>query len=157
MIIKNHPVLLLSFLILLPTTAWSNHQAVISDAWIADAPPVSKIRAAYLRLENTGDHPISIKSFTSQDFDRIELHKTIVADGIVKMEKINKLVIEKGQHIMFKPGGYHLMLFNPKRKLKKGDKVKLQITLRDNNTTEFVATVLKRGEHKQMDHEHHHH
>lgn len=46
-------------------TSQANHQATVKDAWIADAPPVAKIRAGYLHLHNNGAHTISIKGFSS--------------------------------------------------------------------------------------------
>lgn len=157
MTIKKYPVLFFLALLLPISYAHANHQASIEDAWIADAPPIAKIRAGYLKLHNKGNHTITIKSFGSTDFARIELHKTVVAGGMVKMEKVQKLSIKAGQNIEFKPGGYHLMLFNPKRKLVKGDQIKLWLKLEDNKMTSFSAIVRKRGEHMGSNHEHHHH
>ena len=141
------------------TAAQANHQAIIEDAWIAEAPPIAKIRAGYLKLYNKGKHPIEIKSFSSPDFKDIELHQSVIVNGMVSMEEIEHLVIKSGQSIEFKPGGYHLMLFNPVHKLSAGDKVKIQIQLKDNMTTDFTAVVRKRGRdvHDNHDHQHHQH
>ena len=136
--------------------AQANHQAMIQDAWVADAPPVATIRAGYLKLINNGSHAISIKSFRSPDFARVELHKTIVADGMVKMEEVKQLTIEAGDTVEFKPGGYHLMLFNPRKKLKIGDQIKLHVLLKDHMQTIFSAVVRKRGATMEQEHHHHH-
>jgi len=135
----------------------ANNHVMISDAWIADAPPVAKIRAGYLKLHNMGTHTISIKDFSSPAFARIELHKTVIEDGMVKMQEVKQLSVKPGEQIEFKPGGYHLMLFTPRQKLQQGDKINLTIRLKDGMTSSFTATVQKRGDSMQHDHEHHHH
>ncbi len=156
MIFRNYPVLFFIVLLLPVSDTLADNQAIIEDAWIADAPPIAQIRAGYLKLHNKGDQAITIKSFSSPDFKRIELHKTVVAEGMVKMEEVRKLSIEPGQYVEFKPGGYHLMLFNPKRKLARGDKVKFQLQLHNNKTSTFQAVVRQRGDNMDHRHEHHH-
>lgn len=138
-------------------TVLANHQATIRDAWIADAPSVAKIRAGYLKIHNEGTHTIIIKDFSSPEFARIELHKTVVTDGMVEMEKIKQLTIKPGHHIEFKPGDYHLMLFTPRHNLKRGDKVNLTIRSKDNLTSSFTAVVRRRDDSMQHDHKHHQH
>jgi len=138
-------------------TLLANHSVEINDAWISDAPPSAKIRAGYLTMHNPGEHEIVIKSFSSKDFARIELHKTTLKDGMMKMEEIKNLTLKSGESIEFKPGGYHLMLFSPKEKLKKADKVRISVQLSGDETTFFTATVQKRGDDLQQNHEHHHH
>lgn len=73
------------------------------------------------------------------------------------MQEIKQLSIKAGEHIEFKPGGYHLMLFSPKRNLINGDKIKLHIRLKDNMSTSFTAVVRKRGDDMHHNHEHHNH
>lgn len=152
---KNTQFLLSAFLLVaIPfSTAQADHQALVEDAWIADAPPVAKIRAAYLKLHNKGNHPVEIKSFNSPDFENIELHQTVIVNGMVSMEEIEHLIVKTGESIEFKPGGYHLMLFNPKRKLVSGDKIKFQMQLKDNMKTDFIAVVRKRD--RDMMHQQH--
>lgn len=140
-------------------TVLADHRANIHHAWIADAPPVAKIRAGYLKLHNDGKHTILIKDFNSPDFKRVELHKTVVEGGMVKMEEVKQLNIKPGEQVEFKPGGYHLMLFNPKRKLKPGDKINFSIRFKDGITTTFTAEVKKRSGkmHQEHNHDHHNH
>lgn len=141
---------------LLTQAASAGQPPTIKDAWIADAPATTTIRAAYLQLHNTGSHTIIVKDFSSPDFARIELHKTIVEGGMMKMEEVKHLSIKPGERFEFKPGAYHLMLFTPRRKLHEGDKVTMQVRLEDDTTAGFTAVVRKRGD-AAPDHEHHHH
>lgn len=130
---------------------------VVSDAWIADAPAISKIRAGYLMLQNKGKHAITIKSFSSPNFERIELHKTVIKDGMVKMESIKQLTIKPDEIVEFKAEAYHLMLFTPKQKLNNSDKVKITIQLEGNKTSSFTAIVKERGHSREhSNHKMHH-
>lgn len=133
---------------------YAKDSVTVKDAWIADAPPIAKIRAAYLTLHNQGNHTVSVKSISSPDFAKVELHKTVVAAGMVKMEEVKHLSIEAGKSVEFKPGGYHLMLFNPTHKLTKGDKVKFKLELQNNMTTSFTAVVRKRDSGNMHEHQH---
>lgn len=143
-------LILLLGLVSLPAAA-AGPQAVIEDAWIADAPPVAKIRAAYLKLHNKGNRTLTVKAFSSPAFARIEMHQTILSGGMMHMQPVKHLALKPGESIEFKPGGYHLMLFDPQRRLAIGDQIKLQLQLADNTTTTFTAVVRQRGAHM-----HHH-
>lgn len=153
---KNLNYSLLAFLIF-ANSALASQAIVIQDAWIADAPPVTKTRAGYLSLHNTAKHPLQVHSFSSPDFTHVELHRTVLTNGMAKMEEIRDLTINSDQKIDFKPGSYHLMLFNPKRKLAVGDKVSIRVMLKDNISKSFTATVRKRGSGQNSNHKHHHH
>lgn len=156
MLFKTSLMMLISLAFMLPApSALGGQQLVIEQAWIADAPAIASIRAGYLQLHNKGKQAVTIKGFSSADFSRIEFHKTVVADGMVKMEEIKSLTIQPGERIEFKPGGYHLMLFDPKHRLNKGDKIKLLVRLNDKTTAAFTAVVRERGD--NMQHNHHHH
>ncbi len=151
---RKQAVLLLCLLSGLFTQSALAGQSV-NDAWIADAPAVARIRAGYLKLHNNADHEIAIKGFRSADFASIELHKTMIENGMMKMDEIPYLYLKAGEQVEFKPGGYHLMMFTPKRKLNTGDKVEIQILYGNGKTSTFRAEVRKRGNQMQHDHEHH--
>lgn len=150
-------VMLYLFANIFTQSAFADHQLTVSSAWIADAPPVVKIRAGYLKLHNKGTHTIRIKDFSSPDFSHIELHKTVAENNMVRMEEIKHLSIKPGQEIEFKPGSYHLMLFTPQKKLKVGNSIKLSIRLIDDSTSSFTAVIRERGDSMQHDHQHHNH
>ncbi len=69
--------------------------------------------AGYLRLANRSDRPIRITSVKSPQFARVEMHETVVSDGVARMRPIESLTVGPGETLRFEPGGRHLMLMQP--------------------------------------------
>ena len=53
------------------------------------------------------------------------MHVVEVKDGLTKMRQVPGFTLGPGARLLFKPGGNHLMLLNPKKPLKSGDIVPL--------------------------------
>ncbi len=149
--------LLFSLFLSNPLFAGENDNIIISDAWISEAPPNVSVLAAYAKIENLTDKDKTLVSISSPFFLSIELHLSKVVDEIAKMEKQESLKIPAKSYVVFTPGAYHLMLFNPESVLKAGDTAPITFSFADGSTNTIAAMVKKRmtGEH-QHDHEHHH-
>ena len=132
----------------------ASEQLEIDDAWIAEAPPVSKVMAAYLKIENETSHDRLATSMHCPEFDRAEFHQTTETDGIARMEHQQKLKIPAGSELALKPGSYHIMLFNPARRLQAGDQTKCSMSFDDGSTIDFELDIKKTS---VDDHSHHHH
>ncbi len=116
----------------------------IDDAWIAEAPPVSKVMVAYMTINNNGDEAIVINKAESEVYSKIEFHETIQENGMARMIKYETLKIPPHGHMQLKRGGVHFMLFNPKRPLKAGDTVNITLHTQ-NNTTRTVSVPVKKA------------
>jgi len=127
----------------------------IEDVWIAEAPPVSKVHAGYLKLHNTSDTSIVLQGVSSDAYNSIEMHLSIERDGVASMRRMDEIVIDAGGTFEFKPGGYHLMLFTPSRRFKRGDHIGLNFRFDDGSTLTSTAMVKKHND--AIDHSHHHH
>ncbi len=126
----------------------TNHEnkLLIENAWIAEAPPVSKVMVAYLTLINAGPNAIEIIRAESDLYSSIEIHETIHKDGMASMVRHDSLIIAANNKLELKPGGPHLMLFNPAKRLKAGDVVTITFTA-NNNTTKTVSVPVKKHIH----------
>ena len=51
------------------------------------------------------------------------IHRTIVKDGVARMVHASRIELPPKASLIFAPGGYHLMLMNPKPALRAGDTV----------------------------------
>jgi copper(I)-binding protein len=101
---------------------------VISQAWSRATPGGAKIGGGYLTIENKGAAPDRLVAASADVADKVEIHEMAVKDGVMTMRPLEKgVTIEPGKIVKLAPGGSHLMLFDLKRPLKKGDK--LPITL----------------------------
>jgi periplasmic copper chaperone A len=116
---------------------------VIKDAWIAEAPPVSKVMVAYLTIENTGPAAIEIIRAESDMYSSIEFHETVHEDGMARMIRYSSLNISANSKLELKRGGPHLMLFNPVKTLKAGDNVNIKLMTKDNITISVSVPVKK--------------
>lgn len=125
----------------------------IDDLWIAEAPPVSKVLAGYMQIKNTGDTDKKLISASSVDFSSIEFHRSIEKDGMASMQRQEFLLVPAGSSLILEPGDYHLMLFNPTKKLRAGANSVIQFKLDNGNVITGTATVKK----STVDHSHHNH
>jgi periplasmic copper chaperone A len=125
-----------------------------NNAWIREAPPMMTVLAGYVDINNNSSSDISVTTISSPAFDRIEMHAVITEDGLTKMVQQQHINVKAGGAFSFKPGGFHLMLFDPVKALKAGDKVLLSVT--NENTTQQVEAIVKKQT-GQADHHHHHH
>lgn len=150
---SNHTVYTLLLLVSLTiTTPVLSAQLNIEHARIPAAPPASKIMAAYMSLSNKTGQAITVKQFSSPAFERCEIHKTVLdTNGVAKMQSVQTLTIKSGDQLSLKPGSYHLMLFNPKQKLKTGSNVILRAHLNSGLILEIKAKVVA------IDHDSHNH
>ena len=126
----------------------------IDDAWIAEAPPVSKVMAAYMEIENETREERAATSMQCSEFERTEFHRTIEEDGIARMQHQPVLRIAAGSELELKPGSYHVMLFNPARPMAAGDSTRCSMTFDDGTSISFELDVKKTA---IEDHSHHHH
>lgn len=113
----------------------------IRDAWIPEAPPAAQLHAAYMELVNEGGSAVVVVAARSPDFARVEIHRTVQTQGIARMAAQSELRVEPGAALVLAPGGTHLMLIEPKRRLVTGDRVAVELQLGDGSTAQAEARV----------------
>lgn len=69
--------------------------------------------AGYLELRNNSDGDFGITRVTSPEFEAVEIHTSLIEDGISKMRRIDVLDIAAGSTTSLQRGGMHLMLMRP--------------------------------------------
>lgn len=110
----------------LPLPALTCDGLALSQAWIRQAPPGAAVMAGFGKLVNNGRKPLTIAGFESADFGKVELHQSSMADGKMRMRRVDPLTLAPGQSVELAPGGYHLMLMQAKQPLPPaGSKVSL--------------------------------
>jgi copper(I)-binding protein len=113
----------------------------VSGAWVAEAPPGARLMAGYLRIANEGPGSVLLVGVVSPDFERVELHRTEVKEGVARMVHQSKLPIAPHGALVFEPGGQHLMLIGPRRILQRGDRVRLTLSFDDGTVLDSMAEV----------------
>lgn len=85
-----------------------------ADAVTVQLPrPGTSMGVAYMTIENSTAESITITSVSSPQFDAVEMHETVLADGVSRMRKLDTVIIPAAGAIAFERGGKHLMLLRP--------------------------------------------
>ncbi len=138
------------FLLLFSISAQAKDAIVINDAWISEAPPTAKVNAGYLSIENKTNTEIQLIKVRSNDYGRIEMHRSIIVNETAQMRTQTSISIAAKERFAFRPGGYHLMLFEPTKYFKAGEVIDLQFEFSDG------ATIPVRAEVRKLKTPHHH-
>ena len=62
---------------------------------------------------NEANAPIRITRVASAQFEAVELHESVIQDGVARMREIAQLDIPAGASVTLERGGKHLMLMRP--------------------------------------------
>jgi periplasmic copper chaperone A len=100
---------------------------------------------AYFWLTNSAATAVTLRRVTSPEFARVEMHTTLVDDGLSRMTALDSLTIAEHSGIAFAPGGPHLMLMEPVSGLDVGDVVTLEFHF-DYDDEEYVADDERQGD-----------
>ena len=102
----------------------------VRDAWIRETPPGMRMMAGYMELRNDTSRPQVLVAASSSGFEGVMIHRTIVKDGVAGMAHASRIELKPNASLIFAPGGYHLMLVNPKRTQRAGDSVVINLEFR---------------------------
>ena len=86
---------------------------VIANIEVTSPRPGAAMSAGYLEISNRSDTALTITRVDSPQFGKVEMHQTIVEDGIARMRPLDKLDIAPGEAAVLERGGKHLMLMAP--------------------------------------------
>ena len=86
---------------------------VASDVTITQPMPGMAMSAGYLTLTNNTEETITITRVSSPSYASVELHETVVDDGVARMRRLENIEIPAGAKTILAPGGKHLMLMRP--------------------------------------------
>jgi len=112
-------------------------------AWVRAAPPMARMLAGYVTLKNSTDQPVRIVGAESPAFDAVEMHRSVIKNGVAHMIEQDSVTVPAHGDFGFAPGGYHLMLIHPKHALRVGDSVNMTLRLKDGRTVSFKMPVRK--------------
>ena len=127
----RHPVFVCLILALTLVAAASEAADVsVRDAWVRETPPGMTMMAGYMELRNNTSQPQVLMAASSSDFETVMIHRTIVKNGMASMVHASQIELTPNASFIFTPGGYHLMLMSPKRTLRAGNRVDINLEFR---------------------------
>lgn len=115
---------------------------VASNMEITGTMPGGKMSAGYFALTNNTDDLITISSVVSAQFESVEIHESLLENGVAKMRRIAELSIPARSTVTFERGGKHLMLQRP---VGKATQVSLKFLSTDTILLEIQAPISSRN------------
>ncbi|RUA05922.1 MAG: copper chaperone PCu(A)C [Gammaproteobacteria bacterium] len=145
---------ILSALFSLLFIAQANADIIVYDPWIRSAPVNAPVLGVFMQIDNQTDKDIKLLAAYAQGYQRVEIHRTVNDDGLMKMVKQLFAPIPAGERLILKPGSWHMMLIKPKKVPDIGSTVAVKLEF-DNGTVQTVNAQVKSGKKMHMNnHEH---
>jgi len=136
-----------------PASAGESLQA--ENAWVPWAPPALMVHVAYMTIVNRGAADQAIVGAESADYERIELHRSAIKDGVSTMQAVDEVPLPANGRVEFAPTGLHLMLIGPKRPQAVDGRVQIVLRLRSGDQIDVSAVVRRRDDASPGAHSHH--
>lgn len=93
----------------------------VEQAWARATPAVAPVAGGFLVIANDGGKDDRLLRVESDIAQRVEIHQMRNDAGVMRMRQITEgLPIAAHGRLVMAPGGYHLMLIQPKRALLEG-------------------------------------
>ena len=119
-------------LALLPLVVAASESIGISvrDAWVRESPPGSDMTAGYMALQNNTSRRQALVAASSPQYETVMIHRTVEKGSMTGMVHVPQVELAPSMRLKFAPGGYHLMLMNPKQRLRAGESVVINLEFR---------------------------
>ena len=115
----------------------------IEQAWVRASIPGVKNTSAYFTIFNHTNKVLTLVSVKSDSVETVELHSHTNENGIMKMRKLDFVLIPSKGFLEFKLMSNHLMLFGLKNDLKIGDKIPFTLNFKKHKSISFFGIVKK--------------
>lgn len=112
----------------------------VTDLQVFAPIPGTTTGVAYLNVNYSGALPVTLVSVSSPQFERVEIHETMLSDGIASMRFLHS--IEISANVEFTEGGKHIMLMQPVGAAAVGDAIELRLRFADDRLI-VLSAVLK--------------
>ena len=120
--------------------AWA--QVEVKSAWVRGTVAAQKTTGAYMEISSARD--ASLVGAESTAAGAVEVHQMSMDKNVMRMRAVPRLELPAGKILELKPGGYHMMLVDLKKPLKKGDSVPIRLKIENKDKT--ISTVEVKAE-----------
>ena len=120
--------------------AWA--QVEVKSAWVRGTVAAQKTTGAYMEISSARD--ASLVGAESTAAGAVEVHQMSMDKNVMRMRAVPRLELPAGKILELKPGGYHMMLIDLKKPLKKGDSVPIRLKIENKDKT--ISTVEVKAE-----------
>ncbi|WP_020396458.1 copper chaperone PCu(A)C [Thiolinea disciformis] len=125
-----------------PSTGEAATAISVENARIRVTSEGQTVTGAFMVLKNDSDKPQSLVAAESEVAGVTELHESSMQDGVMKMQKIEKIAIPAHGSTELKPGGFHIMLINLKDDLAADSTQTITLKFADGSEKAVEAPVM---------------
>ncbi|MDO9245296.1 MAG: copper chaperone PCu(A)C [Phenylobacterium sp.] len=97
--------------------------------------------AGYMTLTNRGAASDTLVAVESPAARKVEMHRTTTDGGVMKMQRLDSVLLPPGKAITFAPAGYHVMLIGLAKAQKAGDAVPATLVFKSGARLKVVFAV----------------
>ncbi|MFG3593276.1 copper chaperone PCu(A)C [Bradyrhizobium sp. RDI18] len=100
----------------------------VRHAWSRATPKGAQVAGGYLTIDNLGNTSDRLLSALSEAARKVEIHETIMQDGIMMMRTVDDgLRVAPGETMTLEPGGTHIMFIGLTSPLSEGQQVPVSL------------------------------
>lgn len=125
-----------------PATAAGGASIQVEDAWIRWLP-ANLPAAGYATIKNLGDVAQILIGASSATFGEVSLHQNRIQGGYVEMLEVQRITIDPHSTLSLAAAGFHMMLMQPTKPLKPGDRVPITLRFAGGSTLTVEFEVRK--------------
>jgi len=118
----------------------------VSDATVKLPLVAGRPGAAYFTITQTGGSAHKLAAVHVDGVGRTEMHETVMEGGVSKMQPAKDVAVEPGTPLVFKPGGYHVMLYDVADSLKAGGTTELTVVFENGDKASTPAKIVNAGD-----------
>lgn len=111
----------------------------VTEAWARS--PMDDVGAVYFMTHNAGSQADALIAADCDCADRVEVHQTTMVDGEMKMQPVDKVELPPGEDFAFKPGDFHVMLYELAAPLEVGQFISITLTFENAEPVTVDAEV----------------
>lgn len=127
-------------------------QLHLDQLWVRAMPPSQTMTAAYGRLSNPSNAPLTVTGASSSFAAETTLHESRLNDDRMAMAPVTALTLAPGEVLELKPGGIHLMLMGIKAMPTEGSEVEICLLSAEDKA---CGTAIVQRDADSMTHHHH--
>ncbi|WP_408591140.1 copper chaperone PCu(A)C [Novosphingobium sp.] len=119
---------------------------LVDDATVKLPAVAGNPGVAYFTLSQSSGPAQKVVAVHVDGFERAEIHESRTEGGVSTMAKVDSVTVSPDKPAEFKPGGFHVMLFDAKNAPKVGDTVEITLTLDNGDKISASAKVEGAGD-----------
>ncbi|MBU1336911.1 MAG: copper chaperone PCu(A)C [Alphaproteobacteria bacterium] len=128
----------------------------IDHPMIQEAPPNAPVLGGYVTIHNNGDTADRLLAIESPVADKVELHQSVVTDGIARMQPmVSGLEVPAGEIVWLGDNGTHAMFVKPDRRYRAGDEIPATLVFEKAGRVDVTFKVEERSTVEGPGHEGH--